>query len=173
MTLYVAAVVLDASLSFLCSPLCMPDYDLHSIPKWVCFPLFQGHLEVGGVSLVSTEMSPKEKCWPRSQLLSDGTTTSPDLRKPTEGHHCSQHYVVLCTVTFSFLSICLKMAGVIGSLVFLGSPACSLVTRLFPRKTGGGESLGTSTVKAVDFRRLGLAVPIGLQNEIMCSRDLF
>ena len=66
MTLYVAAVVLDASLSFLCSPLCTPDYDLHSIPKWVCFSLFQGHLEVGGVSLVSTEMSPKEKCWPGS-----------------------------------------------------------------------------------------------------------
>ena len=76
-------------------------------------------------------------------------------------------------MTFPFLSICLKMAGVIGSLVFLGSPACSLVTRLSPRKTGGGESLVTSTVKAVDFRRLGLAVPIRLQNEITCSRNLF
>ena len=65
------------------------------------------------------------------------------------------------------------MAGVIGSLVFLGSPACSLVTRLSPRKTGGGESLGTSTVKAVDFWHLGLVVPIRLQNEITCSRDLF
>ena len=30
----------------------------------------------------------------------------------------------------------------------------SLVTRLSPRKTGGGESLVTSTVKAVDFGRV-------------------
>ena len=53
------------------------------------------------------------------------------------------------------------------------SGECSLVPRLSPQKTGGGESLVTSAEKAVDFRRLGLAVPIRLQNEITFSRDIF
>ena len=40
------------------------------------------------------------------------------------------------------------------------------------KKTGGGESLVTSAGKVVDFRRLALAVPIRLQNETMCTRDI-
>ena len=47
---------------------------------------------------------------------------------------------------------------------------------LFPGsllKNGGrGESLVTSGGKVVDFRHLGLAVPIRLQNETMCTRDI-
>ena len=48
----------------------------------------------------------------------------------------------------------------------------SLVPRLSPQKWGGGESLVTSAVKVVDFRRLAVAVPIRLQNETMCTRDI-
>ena len=36
----------------------------------------------------------------------------------------------------------------------------------------GGESLVTSAGKVVDFRRLALAVPIRLQNETTCTRDI-
>ena len=46
------------------------------------------------------------------------------------------------------------------------------VPRLSPQKTGGGESLVTSAGKVVDFRRLALAVPIRLQNETTCTRDI-
>ena len=49
----------------------------------------------------------------------------------------------------------------------------SLVPRLSPQKRGElGESLVTSVGKVVDFRRLALAVPIRLQNETTCTRDI-
>ena len=60
--------------------------------------------------------------------------------------------------------------------VFIETPSdlqISLVPRLSPQKRGGGESLVTSAEKAVDLRRLGLAVPIRLQNKITFSRDIF
>ena len=49
----------------------------------------------------------------------------------------------------------------------------SLVPRLSPQKRRGGESLVTFAGKVVDFRRLALAVPIRLQNETTCTRDIF
>ena len=49
----------------------------------------------------------------------------------------------------------------------------SLVPRLSPQNTLGGESLVTSAGKAVDFHRLALVVPIRLQNKTACAREIF
>ena len=39
-------------------------------------------------------------------------------------------------------------------------------------KNGGGDGLLTPGGKVVDFHRLGLVVPIRLQNETTCTRDI-
>ena len=54
---------------------------------------------------------------------------------------------------------------VVHSSIKCAQQGCSLVPRLSSQKAGGGESLVTSVGKVVNFRRLGLAVPIRLQNE--------
>ena len=54
---------------------------------------------------------------------------------------------------------------VVRSSIKCAQQGCSFVPRLSPQKTGGGESLITSAGKVVDFRRLGLAVPIRFQNK--------
>ena len=58
------------------------------------------------------------------------------------------------------------------SFLLCGLLLCSLTPRLSPQKRGGGESLVTSMGKIVDFQCLGLAVPIQLQNETMCTHDI-
>ena len=46
------------------------------------------------------------------------------------------------------------------------------ILRFSPHKTGGGESLVTSSGRVVDFQRLALVVPIRLQNETTCTHDI-
>ena len=42
----------------------------------------------------------------------------------------------------------------------------------FSSKMGGRKSLVTLVGKVIDFHCLALAVPITLQNETMCTRDI-
>ena len=110
-------------------------------------------------SHLATCSSGSRKLWICSGLESLSIEVGTKLRYTNHSQHLFSGSAVL---TFCFSQ----------GLASISDHPPSLVPRLSPQKRGGGESLVTSAGKVVDFRRLALAVPIRLQNETTCTRDI-